>query len=75
LLFLGRCEEGAALWNEDLHFSVLKVNMEETSSDYHAVSCVEDVADSGSFSEARVGDISVGLSIDVVGKGNEEISS
>jgi hypothetical protein len=74
-LLLCHGEVSASLRNEDLHLSIFKVNWEFATGDLEAVSCEEDIADSLSLSKASVGNISVLLTINLVGKCNEEISS
>jgi hypothetical protein len=74
--FLSRVwEVGTVLWNENLGLAVLKVDVKKSTSDFDAVSWVEDIADSLSLWEASVRNISVNFTINIVGEGNEEISS
>ena len=65
----------AGLGDEDLDFTVVKVEAEHATLDGGAVGRVENVTQDLSLCEAGVGDISVILTVDLVGKTDEELST
>ena len=66
---------GGILRDEDLDLTVVKVETQDTVLDGHAVSGVEDVAQDLALTEASVGDVSMNLTVDIVGETNEELST
>ncbi len=66
---------GAGLGDEDLDFTVVKVEAEHATLDGDAVGGEENVTQNLSLCEAGVGDISVVLTVDLVSKTNEELST
>lgn len=63
------------LWNVDLNFTIVKVNTEFATLDNDAISGVEDIAYSLSFSEASVGNVSMNRPINLVSEGNNELTT
>ena len=66
---------GAGLGDEDFYFTVVKVQWESASFDGDAVGGVENVTKDLTVGEAGVGDISVDLTVDLVGYTDEELST
>lgn len=66
---------GARLWHEDFYFTVVEVKAKHATLDSWAVSGIENVTNDLTLCEASVGDISVNLTVNLVGKADEELST
>jgi hypothetical protein len=66
---------GAGLGDEDFDFTAVKVEWENAAFDGDAVGGVENVTNYLSLWEAGVGDISVDLTVDLIGNTDEELST
>lgn len=66
---------GGILRYEDLDLTVVKVETQDTVLDGHAVSGVEDVAQDLTLTEPSVGDVSMNLTVNIVGETNKELST
>jgi len=66
---------GAGLRYEHFDLTVVKVKTQDAILDGHAVSCIEDVAENFALTEASIGDVSMNLTIDIVGETDKELST
>jgi hypothetical protein len=66
---------GACLGHEDFHLTIVEVEAKHATLDGWAVGGVENVTQNLTLCEAGVGDISVDLTVDLVGNTDEELST
>jgi len=74
-LSVNASEERACLGDVDLGLTVGEIYAKLSAGNFHAIATEENVANNLSLSEASVGDILMNLTVDLVGKGNEEFST
>jgi len=67
--------EGAGLRYEHLDLTIVKVETQDTILDGSAVSRIEDVAHNFALTEASIGDVSMNLTVDIVGETDKELST
>ena len=66
---------GASLGDENLHLTIVQVDAKDAILDGWAVRGVEDIADYLSLVEASVGDVSMNLTVNLIGNGNKELAT